>query len=259
MKLCITGKGGCGKSVVTTLLARSLSEKGRAVLVVDADESNLGLSRMLGLPSSPTLMAGLGGKQGVKNKLNQSVKIGGPQDKSGARIFSADRLKLSDIPRESISSKGNIRLLQVGKIEHAHEGCACMMGILGREFLSKLEIGSEESVLVDMEAGVEHFGRGVESGADAVMAVVDPSFESVLMAEKVSGLTRELGKTLLVVLNKVTEDVEGPLRDELDARGLSVTATLYNDPEIFKACLGGKEVSSQTVEQELARSVESLF
>ncbi len=258
MKVCVTGKGGSGKSVVTSLLTRVLSQKGRQVLVIDADESNLGLVRMLGIDNAaPTLMAGLGGKAGVKARLNKAITLGA--SKADAKIFSEDTLKVTDIPAESVSGAGGIKLVQVGKIEKAMEGCACMMGILGREFLSKLELSHDEVVLVDMEAGVEHFGRGVESGADVVLVVVDPSFESVLMAEKIKGLVDQVDKRILVVLNKVPTDAVGVLEQELSERGLEVSATVEQDPQVFAACLSGKLVSSVSAERALGSLTEELL
>ena len=47
------------------------------------------------------------------------------------------------------------------------EGCACPMGVVSREFIEKLELKDQELLVVDTEAGVEHFGRGVEIASKA--------------------------------------------------------------------------------------------
>ncbi|NLU45450.1 MAG: P-loop NTPase, partial [Euryarchaeota archaeon] len=62
MKIIVSGKGGSGKSTVSSLLALDLVRRGRRVLVVDADESNFGLEALLGLDGSGELMDCLGGK-----------------------------------------------------------------------------------------------------------------------------------------------------------------------------------------------------
>ena len=49
MKLAVCGKGGCGKSTVTSLLAKALARRGKEILVIDSDESNYGLHRQLGM------------------------------------------------------------------------------------------------------------------------------------------------------------------------------------------------------------------
>ena len=73
------------------------------------------------------------------------------------------------------------------------------MGALAREFLNKLKNNEKEWVIVDTEAGVEHFGRGVLEGTDAVLMVIDPSHEAVILAEKAAKLAEEAGKSFAVV------------------------------------------------------------
>ena len=70
-------------------------------------------------------------------------------------------------------------MVQTGKIKEFGEGCACTMGALSQEFLKNLELGENEIALVDTEAGIEHMGRGTERGADLILAILDPSLESV--------------------------------------------------------------------------------
>ena len=68
MKVIVTGKGGSGKSTLCALMVRQLAKQGWRVLLVDADESNMGLHRMVGIPENPVLMDELGGKKGLKRK-----------------------------------------------------------------------------------------------------------------------------------------------------------------------------------------------
>jgi len=63
MKITICGKGGSGKSSVAALLAREYARRNRAVLVVDTDESNLGLHRLLGTDAPPDLMGYFGARE----------------------------------------------------------------------------------------------------------------------------------------------------------------------------------------------------
>ena len=66
MKVMISGKGGSGKSTLSALLARALHQRGFNVLLVDADESNLGVQRLVGINSPESLMNRLGGKKAFK-------------------------------------------------------------------------------------------------------------------------------------------------------------------------------------------------
>ena len=72
MKISVCGKGGSGKSSIVTLLANGAQDRGFQVLVVDSDESNSGLYRVLGFDRASTLLMELvGGKRGLKQKMSQ--------------------------------------------------------------------------------------------------------------------------------------------------------------------------------------------
>ena len=129
MKIVICGKGGSGKSTLTTLVAKALDKSGKTVLVVDADESNLCLHRLLGVHLPDILMDAMGGRKGVQAQLNAGL-AGGPQS-----VLPKDPMTLADIPRECLAESGGIKLLVVGKIRSFGEGCACMIGNISRTVL----------------------------------------------------------------------------------------------------------------------------
>ena len=70
MKTLICGKGGSGKSTISALVALTLRDMGANVLLVDADESNYGLHRLMGVPMPVSLLDDLGGKNGFREKMN---------------------------------------------------------------------------------------------------------------------------------------------------------------------------------------------
>jgi len=253
-KLIISGRGGSGKSTLVTLLSRVLGEKER-VLVVDTDESNLGLGRMLGLEQpAMTLMGCLGGKSAVREKLLGSLQKG---DGEGVGLFTGN-LTLNNLPAECVGGKWPVCYLRIGKIEHSMEGCACPMGAVARSFLKQLTTAENEWVLVDTEAGVEHFGRGVMEGVDLVMMVVDPTHEAVLLAGRAKTLAEEAGKKFVVVLNKVDENTEPFLRRELAATGIPVLGALKFSSGINLANLTGDSLSAVDMQGELNELVHEL-
>ncbi len=246
-KMLVCGRGGSGKSTLTTLLAGLLAKQGR-VLVVDADESNLGLGKMLGIaPSARTMMDSLGGKGAVGKKLMAAIKSEGTEK---TEIFS-EKLGIGELPADSVSWKGPVGLVQIGKIKHAREGCACPMGALARDFLNKLELEKGEWVIVDTEAGLEHFGRGVFEGVDRVLLVVDPSQEAVLLAERIAGLAEKAGKPLAVVLNKVDEQTGSRLGQMLGEKKINIAGTLPYSSLVAGANLEGEPLAEELLQQRL--------
>jgi len=250
MKISVCGKGGSGKSSIVTLLANEARNRDYRVLVVDSDESNLGLSRMLGFDRAPVpLMELVGGKRGLKQKMNQ------PQVLAQAEIW------LRDIPSEHMLEKNRICLVAIGKILQSLEGCACPMGVLSREFLRKLHLKDKEIAIVDMEAGVEHFGRGVETSIDNVLVVVEPSLESIMLAERVNSLATGSGvSNTWAVLNKVNSaGMASKLRRELSKMSIGVIGAIHNHAEIFEACFEGRPLGGGKAGKEIGEVLDSLL
>jgi CO dehydrogenase maturation factor len=233
MKVLVCGKGGSGKSTVAALLAKSMAKRGFNVLVVDSDESNYGLHRQLGMELPSALMDHFGGKKEMMGKMRRSF-AGGEE----ASLFD-EKWTLASIPAEATTEKDGIRLLAIGKIHDFGEGCACPMGALSRKFLDNLAVGDKEMVIVDTEAGIEHFGRGIEAGCDAILAVLDPSYESLLLSKKIAEISKKINKPLYFVLNRVDEERKAAMLEFLDNE--RVVAAIPEKKEIFRAGLAGDE------------------
>jgi CO dehydrogenase maturation factor len=201
MKILICGKGGSGKSTVASLLAKNLQTEGYRVLVVDTDESNYGLSAQLGLAEPKELMDQIGGKRAVQDKMGRVLGDG-----HKAPVFT-ELWSIDDIPLEVVSKKDNLYLVQIGKVKHYGEGCACPMGVLSKDFLSHLKLGANDVVIIDTEAGVEHLGRGLAGNVDLILGIIDPSYESIMLSEKLSAMAEESKKSILFILNKVDADL----------------------------------------------------
>lgn len=240
MKICICGKGGCGKSVLTVLLARCAQRAGKRALVVDSDESNSALYWMLGLDHPPLpLIDFAGGRKEVQKEMMSRFASG--ESEGEMSVLRRSEIRSTEIPSGYCVEKNGCALVAVGKIHQAMEGCACAMGVVSKEFLKKLRLEQDQVCLVDMEAGIEHFGRGIETGVDAVLAVVEPSLESVYMADKIAKLSASTGVRFAgAVLNKVSSpQMEEQLRRQLADRNVPVAGVLRQHQEILSACLAG--------------------
>jgi len=259
-KLSVCGKGGTGKSTVVALMARELSGKGKEVVVIDSDESNSELYRMLGLGQPPRPLLELaGGKKNVIGNMRTSFSPG--EGEPDAALLKQERIRLDDIPADYVVRRNRLRLIAVGKIHQALEGCACPMGALSREFLKRLTLAENQMAIVDMEAGIEHFGRGVETSVDAVIAVIEPSMESVTLTAKVKDLAMASGARFAgVVANKIPSDeVESRLISELDKRQLHLLVTVHRHQEIANSSLMGDELRCAEATVEIAPLLNSLI
>ncbi len=244
MKIAVCGKGGSGKSTLVALLAHEALRRGYKVLAVDSDESNTGLFRMLDFTCPPSpLLDFIGGREALK------------QNKEELNIFRLAQITTADIPEKYILSKDGLKLVTIGKIMQSLEGCACAMGVLSREFLKKLALGKNELAIVDMEAGIEHFGRGIETSIDGVLIIVEPPLESINVGQKVHEMTSGIGiSNVWAVLNKVpSEEIATRLKNELQQRRMEVAGCIYFNEQIFNSSLEGK------IPQERLQAVADIF
>ena len=232
MKIMICGKGGSGKSAISVLAARLLSEK-YDVYLIDSDESNTLLPKILGADSPRSLVEYLGGRNNIFKK--GEVNIVNALAKAGKGIA------LSDLPAEYIStSPEGIKLVIIGKVRNYGEGCACPLNYLTKTLLKNLVLKENELVLVDTDAGIEHVGRGVEEGTDAILAVVDPTAESLALAKTLKDLFEHLNKKFWIVLNKATPNITGMIKEKAKDLNLQINGIISFDEEIFESCLEGK-------------------
>ncbi len=249
MKIAVCGKGGSGKSTISALLAKQMA-KTKNVLVLDIDESNYGLHSQLGMKAPKDLMEYFGGKTGFKEKQRAAPKktqfLGlaangstSSQPAQQSRFFN-QRWSFSDLPQEFVEEKAGVTLMAVGKIHNFGEGCACPMGVLTREFLENLDLGKDDIVIVDTEAGTEHFGRGVDKDFDLILVVIDPSYESLRLSKKFDEFGSQCGCRVYFVLNKVEPDIKEEMLASVNC--MNVVAEIPERREIFKASLKGEKL-----------------
>jgi CO dehydrogenase maturation factor len=97
---------------------------------------------------------------------------------------------------------GGNQLLVMGWHKGAGQGCYCEENIVLEQLLSQVLTSSEDVVLIDSEAGLEHLSRGTIRPADGVIIVIEPGMRSVETAFVSQKLCKELGiKHVYVVLN----------------------------------------------------------
>ncbi len=202
LKVAITGKGGVGKTTLSSLLARLYAAEGNTVLAIDANpDANLGTA--LGIPveelSRITPIAQM-------EELVQERTGGKPGTIGG---FFKLNPRVDDIPERFSIAKDGVRLLVMGTVKKGGSGCMCPESALLRSLLNHLLLRRSEVVILDMDAGVEHLGRGTAESVDAFISVVEPGRRSLDTAQAVKRLAQDIGiKKCYVVGNKVTSDAD---------------------------------------------------
>jgi CO dehydrogenase maturation factor len=238
-KIAVCGKGGAGKSTVTTLLAQAFMETGARVIVLDSDDSNHCLGRLLGVEKSPRPMGELFSEQAAEEKDSARVPEG---DKS---------LYLEDIPREYVANINGISFIMTGKIYDPFQGCSCSLAESARRIVEKLQIREKEVLILDTEAGVESFGRGVERDVDAVLAIVEPSYGSIELAGRIAGMAQGMGINRIgAVLNKMASTgMIASTANELQKRNVQVAGIVNYSSEIAESSFAGKPLLNTGSEQ----------
>ena len=200
MKVAITGKGGVGKTTLSATLARLYAAEGRTVLCADVDpDANLGLA--LGLTEEEV------------NAIVPSSKMRSLIDeRTGAtkdNLFYKLNPQVSDIPDTYAKEVNGVKLLVMGTVETGGSGCVCPEHVMLKAVLSALSFRKDDVVIMDMEAGLEHLGRGTASVMDQFIVVVEPGARSIQTYEKVRQLAADIGvHQVRVVGNKIRGEAD---------------------------------------------------
>jgi CO dehydrogenase maturation factor len=196
-KLAITGKGGVGKTTLAALLAHVYTERGQRVLAIDADPAT-GLAAACGVP--PEKAAAITPVAEMEDLIYE--RTGARKGEVGG--FFKLNPRVDDIPERFAIERDGIRILTMGTVKSGGTGCLCPENALLRSLVTHLLLRRDEVLILDMEAGVEHLGRGTAGAVDAFVVVVEPGRRSLQTAHSIRSLARDLGiEQVFVVGNKV--------------------------------------------------------
>lgn len=247
MKLAVTGKGGVGKTTVAAALARYWHDQGQRVVAVDADpDANLAWTlgyrgqEIAPLTSWKTLIQERVGGEGWGGFLKLNPRV-------------------EDIPGRVGVEVDGIRVLVMGTIERGRRGCACPENVLVREVLNHLFLEQDQRVVVDMEAGVEHLGRGTAEGVDMLVVVVEPGWAALQTAGRVAKLAADLQVGgVCAVANKVAEEGGREFVREHMPPGLDLLDVLPFDRNLEEQARRGTVDSAGDFYQRMAHVAQAL-
>ena len=213
MKIAVTGKGGVGKTTIAATLARLYAEEGHPVLAADVDpDANLGLA--LGFPEE--ILDSIVPITKMRKLIEERTEA------SADNRFYKINPRVSDIPDKYSKEYNGVKLLTLGTVETAGSGCVCPEHVMLKRIINHLMLHSGDVVILDMEAGLVHLGRGTTSGMEAVIVVIEPGARSVQTYKYVKRLAMDRGGgQVMVVANKVrSEDDEEFIRSKIPAEDL---------------------------------------
>ncbi|HUI93043.1 MAG TPA: AAA family ATPase [Chitinivibrionales bacterium] len=214
LKLAVSGKGGVGKSTLAAALCKVFSQKGLKVLAIDADPD-------------ANLASALGLSQERKTKIRPiASETGLIEQRTGAKpgrtgqMFSLSP-DVSDVAQKYGLLCNGVSLLVLGAVKSGGGGCACPENAFLKKLIRHLIVQEGETVVIDLEPGIEHLGRATASGVDAMIIVLEPGTRSKETAQRIIALSKDIGleKKLFFVLNKIRnkDDEKALLTDEFAA------------------------------------------
>ncbi len=228
MKIAITGKGGVGKTTLAGTLARFMARDGMDVLAIDADP-DMNLASALGIDKPPLPL--------TKYEDLIDERAGGP-----AGMFKLNPKVDDVVERFGVVGPDGVRMLVMGTVDSGGSGCMCPASSFLRALLRHVVLRESSVVIMDMEAGIEHLGRGTTRGIDLMIVVVEPGARSLETAERIKRLGTDIGvEKFAAVINKAGEAEElGAVGSRLEDMGIPVLGTIPYDRSLVKADLAGR-------------------
>ncbi len=205
LKIAVGGKGGVGKTTITSLIARSIAalNKDIKVIAIDADPV-ANLAAGLGIDESKPITP-------VSELSDLIAERTGATPGTMGGFFTLNP-KVDDIPDRFSIERDGVKLLVMGTVQQGGSGCICPEATILKALMNHLVLGRNEVVVMDMEAGVEHLGRATSGSVDALIIVVNPGKRSRVAADKIKKLGQDIGISNIVVLaNRVRSDEDKEL------------------------------------------------
>jgi CO dehydrogenase maturation factor len=198
MKIAVSGKGGVGKTTFASFLIKALADRDKKVLAIDADP-DANLAQALGVGKDAEIVPISEMKEIIEERTEAKVGTMGS--------FFKLNPKVDDLP-EKLSVKINgIKLMVLGGVKTGGGGCICPESTMLKALVRHIVLARDEAVVLDMEAGLEHLGRGTAMAVDRLIVVVEPGRRSIETAQHILKLAGDIGlKNLSFVGNKIRSE-----------------------------------------------------
>jgi len=224
--IAVSGKGGTGKTLVSSILVKLLSKTGKDILVIDADpDSNIPES--LGIDVNKSV-------GDVREDLKRDVNHGNIPE--GMNKWDILDYKIM----ESIVETHDFDLLMMGRPEGS--GCYCAVNNMLRKIIENIS-SNYDYIVIDTEAGLEHLSRRTTQSVDIMLVVSDSSKRGLHTASRVGKLSKELEisfEQIYLILNRVKVGNEENLSTKAKQTGLEIIGLIHDDEIVSEFDLEGR-------------------
>jgi CO dehydrogenase maturation factor len=250
MKVAVSGKGGVGKTLIAGGLASGFVARGLKTIAIDADSSpNLALTLGLSAEDARKIVPVSENKELVESKTGTGY--------SGVYRLS---FTVDDIVRDyAVNTPFGVSLVVMGTVKAMESGCMCAPNAVIRAMLRHLIVERDEAVVLDLEAGVEHMGRGTARRVDVLLIVADSNLKSLEIAKHIYDLAAKAGmKHLYLVGNRVMNSAqEEGIKSFAEKNGLPILALIPFDSKVTDADMVG-ETPLKHKEIEAVQAIDNI-
>ena len=239
--IAVSGKGGTGKTTFAGMIIRYLIDKGkRPILAVDAD-SNSNLNEVLGVEVKSTIGE-------TREMMKKDVPTGMTKD-----IWFEYKIQ------EALIENKGFDLIAMGRPEGP--GCYCAANTLARRCLDLLT-GNYRYIVIDNEAGMEHFSRLTTRDVDLLFILSDSSRRSIFTASRIRDLIHELDLRIVqevLVINRLQGELDQKIFEEVKRQNLQLAGVIPDDEQVYQYDLQGKPTFDLPVESKAVQAAKRIF